>query len=126
MTAVKVAIDQFFQAPALLALMITGMALMDGKGIAGVYKDMQKDYKTALIKNCKWFDDFLWTCKSRLWKVPYQGYLAFSTTKHIGELWIPATIINIAFVKPDLRVLYDNLVFFFWTIFLSMLLNETT
>ena len=65
MTAVKVAIDQFFQAPALLALMITGMALMEGKGIAGVYKDMQKDYKTALMKNCKWFD-FLLTCKSRL------------------------------------------------------------
>lgn len=91
-TAVKVIVDQFLQAPALLAVMIMGMALMEGRGIDGICQDMQSEYRTALIKN---------------W-----------------ELWIPATVVNIAFVKPDLRVLYDNLVFFFWTIFLSMLLNQ--
>jgi hypothetical protein len=41
-----------------------------------------------------------------------------------GKLWIPATIVNIAFVKPELRVLYDNVVFFAWTIVLSMILNS--
>lgn len=91
-TAIKVVIDQFLQAPALLASMIMGMALMEGRGIDGVKVDMENQYMEALIKN---------------W-----------------ELWIPATVVNIAFVKPDLRVLYDNLVFFFWTIFLSMLLNQ--
>ncbi|CAJ1966448.1 unnamed protein product [Cylindrotheca closterium] len=91
-TAIKVVIDQFLQAPALLAVMIMGMALMEGRGISGVTVDMENQYVEALIKN---------------W-----------------ELWIPATVVNIAFVKPDLRVLYDNLVFFFWTIFLSMLLNQ--
>ena len=40
-----------------------------------------------------------------------------------GKLWIPATIINIAFVKPALRVLYDNLIFFVWTVYLSIRLN---
>mmetsp|Transcript_8117 Transcript_8117/g.19622 ORF Transcript_8117/g.19622 Transcript_8117/m.19622 type:complete len:257 (+) Transcript_8117:180-950(+) len=91
-TAIKVVIDQFLQAPALLAFMIMGMALMECRGISGVKVDMENQYMEALIKN---------------W-----------------ELWIPATVVNIAFVKPDLRVLYDNLVFFFWTIFLSMLLNQ--
>jgi hypothetical protein len=41
-----------------------------------------------------------------------------------GKLWIPATVINIAFVKPDLRVLYDNLIFLVWTVYLSMILND--
>jgi peroxisomal membrane protein 2 len=40
------------------------------------------------------------------------------------KIWIPATVINIAFVKPALRVLYDNLVFFVWTVYLSMILND--
>jgi hypothetical protein len=42
----------------------------------------------------------------------------------LGKLWIPATIVNIAFIKPILRVTYDNLVFFIWTIFLSIMLND--
>jgi len=40
------------------------------------------------------------------------------------KLWVPATVINIAFVPPILRVLYLNGVFFFWSIFLSLKLNE--
>ena len=40
------------------------------------------------------------------------------------KLWIPATIVNIAFVPPILRVLYLNCVFFFWSIFLSLKLNK--
>mmetsp|Transcript_72063 Transcript_72063/g.202227 ORF Transcript_72063/g.202227 Transcript_72063/m.202227 type:complete len:228 (-) Transcript_72063:151-834(-) len=40
------------------------------------------------------------------------------------KLWIPATVINIAFIKPELRVLYDNLIFLVWTIYLSTILNS--
>jgi peroxisomal membrane protein 2 len=89
---VKVSIDQGIQAPAMLALIISGLAFMEGRGWDGISSDMQQQYVDALIQN---------------WK-----------------LWIPATVVNIAFVKPALRVLYDNLVFFVWTIYLSMILNE--
>ena len=51
--SVKVVIDQFLQAPALLAFMIMGMALMEGRGIDGVRVDMENQYVQALIKNCK-------------------------------------------------------------------------
>ena len=40
------------------------------------------------------------------------------------KLWLPATVVNIAFVPPLLRVLYLNVVFFFWSIFLSLKLNK--
>ena len=39
-------------------------------------------------------------------------------------VFIPATIINIGFCPPQLRVLFLNVVFFFWSIFLSLLLNS--
>jgi hypothetical protein len=50
--------------------------------------------------------------------------VSFFLISSIGQLWIPATIVNFTFIKPDLRVLYDNLIFFVWTIFLSMILND--
>jgi peroxisomal membrane protein 2 len=40
------------------------------------------------------------------------------------KLWVPATAINIGFVPPLLRVLYLNGVFFFWSIYLSLVLNK--
>lgn len=40
------------------------------------------------------------------------------------KLWVPATAVNIAFVPPILRVLYLNVIFFFWSIFLSLKLNK--
>eukprot|EP00980_Cylindrotheca_fusiformis_P030676 scaffold25210_cov132-Cylindrotheca_fusiformis.AAC.2 len=40
------------------------------------------------------------------------------------KLWVPATVVNIAFVPPIFRVLYLNCVFFFWSIFLSLKLNK--
>lgn len=40
------------------------------------------------------------------------------------KLWVPATIINIGFVPPILRVLYLNVVFFFWSIYLSLVINK--
>ena len=41
------------------------------------------------------------------------------------KLWVPATVVNIAFVPPILRVLYLNCVFFFWSIFLSLKINKS-
>lgn len=40
------------------------------------------------------------------------------------KLWVPATMVNIAFCPPVLRVLFLNCVFFFWSIFLSIKLNK--
>jgi len=40
------------------------------------------------------------------------------------KLWVPATVVNLAFVPPILRVLYLNCVFFVWSIFLSLKLNK--
>ena len=49
----KVVIDQFVQAPALLALIIMGLALMEGRGISGMKMDMEKEYFYSLIQNCE-------------------------------------------------------------------------
>ena len=38
-------------------------------------------------------------------------------------VFLPATIINLAFLPNELRVLFLNSVFFFWTIFLSLTVN---
>jgi len=40
------------------------------------------------------------------------------------KLWIPATAVNIALVPPALRVLYINVVFFFWAVYLSSVANK--
>ena len=40
------------------------------------------------------------------------------------KLWVPATAVNIAFCPPMLRVLFLNVVFFGWSIFLSLKLNK--
>lgn len=40
------------------------------------------------------------------------------------KLWVPATVVNIGFCPPALRVLFLNCVFFFWSIFLSLKLNK--
>jgi len=39
-------------------------------------------------------------------------------------IFLPATIINLAFLPNQLRVLFLNAVFFFWTIFLSLTVNS--
>jgi len=66
-----------------------------------------------------------------------QGFSCEFQVKHIQndyittmianwKLWIPAVFINFAFCPPKLRVLYNNIIFFVWSIFLSLLLNTTT
>lgn len=39
------------------------------------------------------------------------------------KLWVPATLINMAYVPPAYRVLYCNIIFFVWSIYLSLFLN---
>jgi Mpv17 / PMP22 family len=46
-----------------------------------------------------------------------------SLTITAGNLWIPATFVNMAFVPPELRVLFINALFYFWTIYLSLTLG---
>jgi len=40
------------------------------------------------------------------------------------KLWIPAACFNLAFCPPILRVAFVNVVFFFWSIFLSLVVNR--
>ncbi|KAL7548485.1 hypothetical protein ACHAWF_011767 [Thalassiosira exigua] len=69
----------------------------------------------------------------------FLGFLEGKTTEEIKQqldedyvdtmlanwkLWVPATAVNIAFCPPILRVLFLNVVFFFWSIFLSLKLNK--
>lgn len=52
-TAIKVIIDQFIQAPILLALMISSLSIMKGSGVDGVKRDMGDNFIVTLIANCK-------------------------------------------------------------------------
>lgn len=40
------------------------------------------------------------------------------------KLWVPATMINMALIPPVLRVGFVNMVFFGWSIFLSLVVNK--
>jgi hypothetical protein len=40
------------------------------------------------------------------------------------KLWVPATVYNMAYVPPAFRVLYCNVIFFGWSIYLSLALNN--
>ena len=42
------------------------------------------------------------------------------------SIFLPATVINLAFLPPQFRVLFLNCVFFGWVIYLSLFLNEVT
>ena len=54
-TAIKLAIDQGLQAPALLAIIISTLALLKGSGISGVKDDMKAHFMSTLIANCMFF-----------------------------------------------------------------------
>lgn len=51
-TFLKVAIDQFLQAPILLAIMIGALSLMKGDGFEGVKHDLGVNFIDTLIANC--------------------------------------------------------------------------
>jgi hypothetical protein len=51
-TALKVCIDQFIQAPILLAIMIFSLSLMKGQGFTGALQDLSNTFMVSLIANC--------------------------------------------------------------------------
>ena len=52
-TFLKVFIDQFIQAPLLLALMISALSLLKGGGFVAVKAEISKTYVASLIANCR-------------------------------------------------------------------------
>jgi hypothetical protein len=50
----------------------------------------------------------------------------WSTLVTNWKVWVPATLLNLALVAPEYRVLYSNVVFFGWSIILAMLLHAPT
>jgi hypothetical protein len=54
-----------------------------------------------------------------------ESYPSHFARRHAGILWLPASFFNLAFIPPCYRVLYVNVVFFFWTIILSMMVNTS-
>ena len=92
-TGIKVAIDQFVQAPIFTVIIFGFLGLLEGKSTEDIKQQLDDDYVDTMLAN---------------WK-----------------LWVPATFVNIAFCPPILRVLFLNVVFFFWSIFLSLKLNKT-
>ena len=59
---------------------------------------------------------------SKIWQQQIQTEY-ISTMIANWKLWIPATLINMAYISPQFRVLYCNAIFFVWSIFLSIILN---
>jgi len=92
-TGIKVAIDQFVQAPIFTVIIFSFLGFLEGKSTEDIKQQLDDDYVDTMLAN---------------WK-----------------LWVPATFVNIAFCPPILRVLFLNVVFFFWSIFLSLKLNKT-
>jgi peroxisomal membrane protein 2 len=41
------------------------------------------------------------------------------------RVFLPASFINLAFVPPELRVGFINVIFFGWSIYLSIVVNAT-
>jgi hypothetical protein len=54
-TFTKVIIDQFIQAPLLLAIMIGALSLMKGEGFRGVSHALHDNFRATLIANCMFF-----------------------------------------------------------------------
>lgn len=108
-TFIKVFIDQFIQAPLLLAVMIGALSIMKGTGLKGAKEDLAINYEATLIANC------------RFPSCPFL-FLPVSSVSP-GKLWLPFSAINLALVKPSMRVLFVNLVFIVWTVILSLMLN---
>jgi Mpv17 / PMP22 family len=193
-TMFKLVIDQGLQAPLILAVTIGVLAVLKGTTTltsvtaartwaatvaANVKMDMQANYWTSLVANCKSCTNDLYvgivssmshgvatatgaafdnsrhgahavfgfnnnsmtayhggggggasTTYYSLHEHCYQHCLSSRSLQHLaldivtGKLWVPASLVNLAFVKPTLRVLYVNVVFFAWTIILSMILNN--
>ena len=60
------------------------------------------------------------------------GYAKNQVRDDLGDIliknwsvFLPATVINLAFCPPNLRVLFLNCVFFGWVVYLSLFLNSS-
>lgn len=42
------------------------------------------------------------------------------------SVFLPATVVNLAFFPPQFRVLFLNCIFFGWVIYLSLFLNQAS
>jgi peroxisomal membrane protein 2 len=42
------------------------------------------------------------------------------------KVWGPATVVNMIWIQPSWRVLYSNVVFFIWTIILSLMMSSSS
>jgi len=115
-TFLKVFIDQFIQAPLLLALMISALSLLKGGGLVAVKAEISKTYVASLIANCRYL-----LCQFTGFRHHSHSFCFQSCP---GKLWLPASLMNLAFVVPTLRVLFVNIVFIIWTVILSLLLNS--
>lgn len=93
---------------------------------------------TTLIKLL--IDQCLWAPSFTLGVFLFMGLLEGDSLAQIAEqlhheyatvitcnwkLWVPAAVVNMAWCPPELRVLYCNVIFFFWSIILSILLNAS-
>ena len=58
-TLIKVFIDQFIQAPLLLAFMICALSIMKGEGFQGMKQDMTDTFVGALLANCTYYLKYL-------------------------------------------------------------------
>jgi peroxisomal membrane protein 2 len=115
--ALKVLIDQLIQAPIFLFLVFCFLGTLEGKSTTVIKEQMDEEYLRTLITNCKLFG-------TEIVIAPQVQAHTVSPSNSKGKLWTPATIVNMAFVPPRLRVLYTNVFFFFWSICLSLILNR--
>jgi peroxisomal membrane protein 2 len=123
---IKVGIDQFIQAPIFTVLIFVFLGLLEGKAYDDIKKQLQNDYPETMVANCKFSIRIVHICSYAFVRVI--NFVVVLTRDHhssrSGKLWIPATVINIGFIPPLFRVLYLNVVFFFWSIYLSLVLNR--
>lgn len=119
---IKICIDQFVQAPIFTVLIFVFLGLLEGKQTDDIQRQLKNDYKDTIIANCK--PRFCVRRQTKAVTCLFNIVSPFFSPSSIGKLWIPATVINIGFVPPILRVLYLNGVFFVWCIYLSLVLNK--
>lgn len=122
-TWLKLFIDQGLQAPLVTCFIFIFVGVVEGKNMNQIQEQLCEDYLSTLLANC--------TCAAAC-----ACYCQLSNTKdHVtvshfllshmtGKLFVPAQIINMAFCPPPLRVLFINVVFFFWSIVLSVILHR--
>jgi hypothetical protein len=54
-TGIKVAIDQFVQAPIFTVLIFAFLGFLEGKSLEAVKKQLDEDYADTMVANCKFF-----------------------------------------------------------------------